>query len=86
MANHKQALKRHRQSLNARARNKHFKTLSKTMIKKVYASEDGTAEEKTAAFRAAESVLTHVANKGIIPKKRVSRKISRLAKHLNQVA
>lgn len=79
MANHKQALKRHRQSLKARSRNRHFRTILKNVIKKATAVEgEGSAE----AFRGAESVVMHIASKGIIPKKRASRKVSRLARQL----
>jgi len=83
VANHKQALKRHRQSLKRRARNQHFKTIMKNTVKKaVAAKEAGDEAEKTAAIRTAESVIRHVASKGVIPKKRASRKISRLARHI----
>ena len=80
MANHKQALKRHRQSLKARSRNRHFKTILKNVIKKANNAEGAEAEQ---AFRTAESVVMHVASKGIIPKKRASRKVSRLARQLH---
>ena len=86
MANHKQALKRHRQSEAAHARNVHYRTTVKTAVKKAVAAVDKGAEFLTAAFRKAESVLQHVASKGVIPKKRAARKTSRLAKALNQNA
>ncbi len=79
MANHKQALKRHRQSLKARSRNRHFRTILKNVVKKAASAEGAAAEQ---AFRTAESVVMHIASKGIIPKKRASRKISRLARQL----
>lgn len=84
MANHKQALKRHRQSVKARARNIHFRTVAKNIVKKALSAEgeQGAAE----AFRKAESVLMHVASKGVIPRKRASRKVSRLAKRLSVAA
>lgn len=79
MANHKQALKRHRQSLKARSRNRHFRTILKNAVKKATSTEgEGAAQ----AFRTAESVVMHIASKGIIPKKRASRKVSRLARQL----
>lgn len=83
MANHKQALKRHRQSLKARSRNRHFKTMLRNVVKKALTA--GT-EEAGQAFRTAESVVMHIASKGIIPKKRASRKVSRLAKRLQATA
>ncbi len=79
MANHKQALKRHRQSLKARSRNRHFRTILKNVVKKATASEGTDAQQ---AFRTAESMVMHIASKGIIPRKRASRKVSRLARQL----
>jgi small subunit ribosomal protein S20 len=79
VANHKQALKRHKQSLKARSRNRHFRTILRNVVKKAVIA-DGVDAEQT--FRTAESVVMHIASKGIIPKKRASRKVSRLAKRL----
>lgn len=80
MAHHKQALKRLRQSLKRRARNRHFKSTMKTAIKKALNAAGTEAAEE--AFRKAESTIMHVASKGVIPKKRASRLVSRLAKRL----
>lgn len=84
MANHKSALKRHRQSEEANERNVHYRTMVKTAVKKAVAAK--TKKATTEAFRAAESTLQKVAAKGVIPKKRAARKTSRLAKALNQTA
>jgi len=86
VANHKQALKRHRQSESARVRNVHYRTTVKTAVKKAIGTEGKDEKAVTEAFRNAESVLNHVASKGVIPKKRAARKTSRLAKALNQTA
>jgi len=87
VANHKQALKRHRQSVAARGRNMHYKSMVRTIVKKALATEEGSTPAVTqAAFRAAESALQHIAHKGVIPRKRASRKVSRLAKRLHQSA
>jgi len=83
VANHKQALKRHRQSLKRNLRNKHFKTIMKNAVKKALAAkESDNEEEKKAAFRQAESVIRRVSSKGLLPGKRASRKVSRLSKQL----
>ena len=82
MANHKQALKRHRQSLKAKASNVHDKSTVRTAVKKALATEGGAKEAAATAFRQAESVIQHVASRGAIPKKRAARKVSRLAKRL----
>jgi small subunit ribosomal protein S20 len=86
VANHKQAVKRHRQSEAARVRNVHYRTVVKNVVKKAYAAADKGVEVLTEAFRKAESMLQHVASKGVIPKKRAARKTSRMAKALNQNA
>jgi small subunit ribosomal protein S20 len=81
VANHPQALKRHRQATKARARNMHDKSTVRTAVKKAVAVT-GTKDVIEAAFRQAESVIQHVAAKGVIPRKRASRKVSRLAKRM----
>ncbi len=83
MAHHKQALKRQRQNEKRRARNQSLKSRMKTAVKKaVAAAESGDDKAKVAAFRKAESEIRRVAQKGAIPKKRASRKVSRLARRV----
>lgn len=83
MAHHKQALKRQRQSEQKRARNQSVKSRMKSTVKKaVAAAESKNASAKTEAFRQAESEIRRAAQKGVIPKKRASRKVSRLARRL----
>ena len=84
MANTKQALKRHRQSLSRRERNRYNRVTARTTIKNAraaLASKDGDAESSvlTAVKR-----LDRIASKGAIPKKRAARLKSRLMKQLNQ--
>lgn len=87
MANHKQALKRHRQSNAARARNIHYKSMVRTFVKKALAQQSAPEAPAAAeAFRKAESVVMHAASKGVIPRKRASRKVGRLARRLHQTA
>ena len=84
MANHKQALKRHRQSLKLQARNNYAKATMRTFLKKArnsIASEDSAAAE---TVKNAVSYLDHIASKGIIPKERASRLKSRLESKLNK--
>ena len=83
MANHKQALKRHRQSQKARSRNMQFRTRMKTSVKKVLAAQEEKKGDVAQAMRAAESMIRHVAAKGVIPKKRASRKVARLARRIH---
>ncbi len=81
MANHKSALKRHRQSVTRRARNVGVKTSVKTAAKKVRASLDQKDAAATqAALAAAVPVIDKAASKGVIHKRTASRRISRLMK------
>ena len=86
MANHKSALKRNRQSLERRARNRANKTRLKTAIKAVdtaIASEQAvdTVQE---ALVAAVPIIQQAAVKGTLHKKNAARKVSRLTKRVNK--
>jgi len=84
VANHKSALKRHRQSQEQRVRNRHYRATAKSSVRKVTdAIASGDAANGVKALQAASSTLSHVASKGVIPKNRAARKISRLAKRLS---
>ncbi len=86
MANIKQALKRHRQSLKRRARNRAIKSRVKNAIKKVrLAIEARDKEMAQAALRDATSILDKAASKGVIHKKNAARRISRLTSHVNNL-
>jgi small subunit ribosomal protein S20 len=58
-------------------------TLIKRFRSAVGAQDAGTAAEN---FAAAERAIRKAASKGILPKKRADRQISRLAKSLNTLA
>lgn len=79
VANHPSSLKRERQAQKRRIRNRTVNSEVKTAIKKVYAAidegEDGNIKTK---LLEATACLDRAASKGVLPKKRVSRKISRL--------
>lgn len=84
MANHKSAVKRNRQSLQNRARNRVNKTKMKSAIRKVTeAIEAGSQENAQEALQNAVSVIATTASKGTIHKKNGSRKVSRLTKRVN---
>jgi len=86
LANTKQALKRHRQSLKRRARNRAWKSRVKKAVKKVrLAIEAKDKEAAVVAFRTATSLLDKAANRGVIHKKNAARRISRLAYHINKL-
>ena len=85
MANHKQALKRHRQSEARQERNRSYKRFMKSTIKQAEAvAAEGTPEEVEAALRTAIAVVAKTASKNVIPRKRAARKISRLTKALQK--
>ncbi|GMV43892.1 MAG: hypothetical protein AMXMBFR64_56080 [Myxococcales bacterium] len=80
MAQHKQAEKRHRQSLVRRARNQHFTSMMRTFVKKARAAIESNPAAAAEAVQKAISVIDHVAQKGIIPRTRASRVAGRLMK------
>lgn len=84
MANHKSALKRHRQSLTRSARNRSFRTQLKTTTKKVYSAVEGkNAEEAQKALHDAQKAIAKIASKGVIHKRAAARKISGLTRRVN---
>lgn len=86
MANHKSAIKRHRQSLVAQARNRAMKTRVKNVVKAVrVAVQENNKEAATAAFDKATSVLDKAASKGVIHWRNAARRISRLAKSVSEI-
>lgn len=86
MANHKSALKRHRQSLKARDRNRAMKTKIKNVVKEVRAAVDaGDKEKAQSALRSATSILDRAATKKTIHWRNAARKVSRLNKAVNSI-
>ncbi len=84
MANHKSAVKRHRQSENRRIRNRDVRGRMRTSVKNFrLALASGDAGVATQRFRDAERELRRAASKGVIPKQRASRHVSRLARGLH---
>ncbi len=87
MADHPSALKRARQNLKRRVRNRSAKTRMKNVIKIVHSAVDEkTKEEALRGLNDAKSVINKTARKGIIHKNTASRKISRLSKLVNTIA
>ena len=75
-------LKRVRQSIKNRDRNKHYKTLLSTVSKKVKNTTKENAEEM---YSSAAKVIDKIASKGIIHKNKASNRKSRLKKFINQL-
>ncbi len=86
MANHKSALKRAKQSEVRRLRNKAYKTGLKTAVKQVReAVESGSSDQAAATLKSAVSLIQKTAVKGVIHRKKAARKVSRLARRVNQI-
>ena len=81
MANHKSAIKRHRQSIKRRDNNRLKKTAVRTAFKKALAaSAEGKIDEAKALTRTAESLMAKATKKGMFHPATLSRKVSRLTK------
>lgn len=86
MANHKSAVKRHKQSLKAAARNRSQRTRVKNVIKNTrLAIRENDRTKAAEALSKAASVLGKATTKGAIHWKTAARKISRLAKAVNAI-
>ena len=83
MAHHKSAIKRIRTNERDRQRNRHYKTLLKTSLKKVRSAEN--KEEAEALYRQTESILDKLVNKKIIHKNKAANQKSKLAGFVNQL-
>ena len=86
MANHKSAIKRARQNIDRRTRNKSAKTRVKNVVTDVrLAVKDKSKETAIETLTNAKSIIDKTARKGIIHKKTAARKISRLSKMVNNL-
>jgi small subunit ribosomal protein S20 len=86
VANHKSAVKRHKQSLVRNERNRANRTRVKNAAKAV--QEQVLAQDKDQALkqlRLATSVLDKAAGKGAIHWKKAARKISRMQRAVNAI-
>ena len=87
MANHKSALKRNRQNHKRNERNKGYRTLVKTLSKKVRnEAKAGNKEQAQKELKIAEKVIAKVGGKGILHSCAASRKISSLTRLVNRTA
>ena len=87
MANHKSAIKRHKQSLKRAARNRAMRSRVKNAVKEVRAAVLAKDSERAAqALTAAKSVIDKAATKGTVHWKNAARKVSRLSKSVNGIA
>ncbi len=84
MSKNKSVQKRIRQAEKARLRNRHYKSLMKTTIKKVKQSE--TKEAALELINKAVSVIDKVASKGVIHRKNAANKKSKLYKFVAKMS
>jgi small subunit ribosomal protein S20 len=82
VATHKSAEKRARQDAKRRERNRTVRTRARSVVREVRAEIDAGASDLVSKLREAESALRRAAAKGVIPKRRASRLVSRLAKRV----
>ena len=86
MANHKSAIKRHKQSLRNAARNRTVRTRIKNVIKDVRAAvQQQDSEAAKAALVRATSILDKAAGKRVLHWKNASRRVYSQAKAINQM-
>lgn len=84
MANHKSAIKRHRQSEKRRDRNRSRRSEVRTAIKDAVAAvAAGKTTDAKELGRKAESIIASAAKRNLYHKANASRKISRLMKAIN---
>ena len=85
MPNHKSAIKRMRQNEERRMRNRHYLSRVKHSVRAVRDAIDSKQFDSIDdVLRHAISEIAHAGSKGVIPKKRASRKISRLTIAVNR--
>jgi small subunit ribosomal protein S20 len=86
MAEHKQAEKRHRQSLVRQERNKHYRSMMRTFLKQAREAVESGAKDKDEHVLKAVSTIDLLASKGIIPRNTASRTVGRLRKAAAQAS
>jgi small subunit ribosomal protein S20 len=82
VARHRSAEKRARQDAKRRERNRTVRSRTRTLVKTLRVELERGGADLDAHLRAAEGALRRAATQGIIPKRRASRLVSRLARRL----
>ena len=83
MANHKSAIKRHRQNLKKRASNRFAKATIRTKVKAALAAlESNDKDSAKALAKQATSLLDKAVIHGVIHKNAAKRRVSRLNKKM----
>ena len=85
MATHKDAVKRHNQSIRRRDRNRYYKSTMRTMTKRFRtAVEAGEIDEAQQLLFGNVKLIQKIAQKGIIHKNQAARRVSRMYKAFNK--
>lgn len=84
MARHKSAQKRARQDVKRRERNRTIRTRTRGVVKSLRSELESGGAAVEQKLRSAEGALRRAATKGVIPKRRASRQVSRLTKAANR--
>ena len=83
----KSGIKRHKQSLKKRIRNRHIRSTVKTAVKDVRtAIDEGAVEKAGEALSGAVSAIQRAGSKGVLHRKTVARKVARLSKAVHKAA
>ena len=85
MADHKDAIKRNKQNVKRRERNRHYRSMMRNQIKRIeHALDDGDIKRAEEQLPSAVSVIQRVAQKGIIHRRQAARRVSRLYKSIER--
>ena len=85
MATHKDAVKRHNQSIRRRDRNRYYISTMRTMTKRFRtAVEAGEIDEAQQLLFGNVKLIQKIAQKGIIHKNQAARRVSRMYKAFNK--
>jgi small subunit ribosomal protein S20 len=86
MAHHKSAQKRARQALKRQARNRSVLRRTRTVVKDLReAISAGDPAQAAERLKRAERELRKAASKGVVPRRRADRSVSRLAKAVQKL-
>jgi small subunit ribosomal protein S20 len=83
MANHKSAIKRIRQTLTRRLRNRYYAKTARNAVRKLRVTTDKT--EATELYKKVSSMLDKLAKKNVIHKNKAGNLKSKLAFHVNKL-
>ena len=86
MATHVSAEKRNRQNKRINARNRKTRAAMRSAIKDVVSSVEAKDSSKAKeSLKKTTSIIAKAANKGLLHKKNVARKVSRLTRRVNSM-